>query len=90
MLASRQATPITYGEFLHWLGLWFLMGTCWSTNEIGCIYIMQAIQSDPDGTCHYSKSPTGLQGLLLGGAGHAEGMEQKYGATIHTKLGELF
>ena len=36
--------PVSYGEFLHWLGLWFIMATInspehidlWSMGEVDC------------------------------------------------------
>ena len=60
-----------------------------STNQIGCIHVLQVIQSDPEGTCHYSKSPTGLERSLLGGEGYVASLEQKHGGAIYSKLGEL-
>ena len=43
-LKADKQHPMTYGELLHWLGLWFLMGTIngpehskfWSLGEVDC------------------------------------------------------
>ena len=43
-LRKEKHCPISYGEFLHWLGLWFLMSTIngpdcndfWSVGEVDC------------------------------------------------------
>ena len=43
-LQKEKHCPISYGEFLHWLGLWFLMATIngpdhpdfWSMGEVDC------------------------------------------------------
>ena len=43
-LQEEKHCPVSYGEFLHWLGLWFLMATVngpdhmefWSMGEIDC------------------------------------------------------
>ena len=43
-LWKEEHRPISYGEFLHWLGLWFLMATIngpdrpdfWSMGEVDC------------------------------------------------------
>ena len=41
---KKKHRPVSYGEFLHWLGLWFLMSTIngpdrpgfWSMGEVDC------------------------------------------------------
>ena len=43
-LQEEKHHPVSYGEFLHWLGLWFLMATInspehmefWSMGEVDC------------------------------------------------------
>ena len=43
-LEQQRNRPTSYGEFLHWLGLWFLMATIngpdwsdfWSMTEVDC------------------------------------------------------
>ena len=43
-LQKEKHRPVSYGEFLHWLGLWFLMSTIngpdrpdfWSMGEVDC------------------------------------------------------
>ena len=43
-LQAEKQHLMTYGEFLHWVGLWFLMGTVngteqsefWSLGEVDC------------------------------------------------------
>ena len=43
-LQKEKHRPVSYGEFLHWLGLWFLIATIngpdcpdfWSMGEVDC------------------------------------------------------
>ena len=53
-----------------------------STNEIGCIHVLQVIQSDPEDTSHYIKSPTGLEGSLLGGEGYVASLKKTWWSNL--------
>ena len=100
---EEKHCPVSCGEFLCWLGLWFLMATIngpdhkdfWSMGEVDC-FIGAPLRLGPFMSRKWFEVilkalaiTATLQELLLGGLRDHRGMECQYDGTIHPKLGQL-
>ena len=87
---------VTYGEFLCWLGLWFLMATVtgpdhsdfWSLGEADCFVCAPMHLGHLMSTLHITPTPS-LLGSLLGSTSNVGCMEHQHDGVIHTELCQL-